>query len=50
MMLDGNDDAVAVIVNDDADDATWIAPSFRLTSSPEDAPSDIAALVSPKTS
>ena len=48
MMLDGNSDAV--FVNDDADDATWIVLSLMLTSSPEDAPSDMAALVSPKTS
>lgn len=47
MMLDGNDDAV--VVNDDADDATRIVLSLKLTSSPEEAPSDIAALVSPKT-
>lgn len=43
MMLDGND----LYKDDFAADATFIAPSIMLLSSPEDAPSDMAARVSP---
>ena len=44
--MDGNDEACK---NEYAPDAMWTAPSLMiLLSSPEDAPSDIAALVSPE--
>ena len=45
MVLDGNND---FSMGDDAAEATWIVPSLMLTSSLDDAPSDMAALVSPK--
>ena len=44
--MDGKDEACK---NEYAPDAMWTAPSLMiLLSSPEDAPSDIAALVSPE--